>query len=145
MSLDELCLRADYVSLHIPAVAVHQQTCSTPNGSRNARKKGVRIINTARGELIDESALADAVEGGQVAGAGLDVFDPEPPKEWRLATLPQVVAIQRHRGIHQRSAGAGWHRNCRGVARFPQGRDHPHTRRTSLLFPRKPTSGCGLT
>ena len=63
------------------------------NAERFAKcKKGVRIINTARGELIDEAALADAIESGHVAGAGLDVFDPEPPKNWRLAMLPQVVA-----------------------------------------------------
>ena len=90
VSLDELCLRADYISLHIPALP---STRHLFNAERLAKcKKGVRIINTARGELIDESALADAVESGHVAGAGLDVFDPEPPKEWRLATLPQVVA-----------------------------------------------------
>ncbi len=90
VSLDELCLRADYISLHIPALP---STKHLFNAERFAKcKKGVRIINTARGELIDESALADAVESGHVAGAGLDVFDPEPPKDWRLATLPQVVA-----------------------------------------------------
>ena len=64
------------------------------NAERLAKcKKGVRIINTARGELIDESALWPMPSrSGHVAGAGLDVFDPEPPKDWRLATLPQVVA-----------------------------------------------------
>ena len=55
-------------------------------------KPGVRIVNTARGELIDEGALADAIEARQVAGAGLDVFQKEPPADWRLAKLPQVVA-----------------------------------------------------
>jgi D-3-phosphoglycerate dehydrogenase len=49
-------------------------------------------VNTARGELIDEAALADAIEGRQVAGAGLDVFESEPPVDWRLAKLPQVIA-----------------------------------------------------
>ena len=52
----------------------------------------MRIVNTARGELIDENALADAIESGHVAGAALDVFEVEPPKNWRLAQLPQVVA-----------------------------------------------------
>jgi D-3-phosphoglycerate dehydrogenase len=89
-TLDELCARADYISLHVPALP---STKHLFNAARFGKcKKGVRIINTARGELIDETALADAIERGQVAGAGLDVFDPEPPKNWRLAMLPQVVA-----------------------------------------------------
>ncbi len=63
------------------------------NAERLARcKKGVRIVNTARGELIDEAALADAIESGHVAGAGLDVFESEPPTDKRLTSLPQVVA-----------------------------------------------------
>jgi D-3-phosphoglycerate dehydrogenase len=90
VSLDELCARADYISLHLPSLP---STRHVFNAERFALcKKGVRIINTARGELIDEQALADAIESGQVGGAGLDVFDVEPPKDWRLATLPQVVA-----------------------------------------------------
>ena len=90
VSLDDLCARADYISLHLPALP---STKHIFDAERFARcKKGVRIINTARGELIDEMALADAIEKGHVAGAGLDVFEEEPPKNWRLATLPQVVA-----------------------------------------------------
>ena len=90
VSLDDLCARADYISLHVPALP---STKHLFNAERFAKcKKGVRIINTARGELIDETALADAIEKGHVAGAGLDVFDPEPPKDWRLLMLPQVVA-----------------------------------------------------
>jgi D-3-phosphoglycerate dehydrogenase / 2-oxoglutarate reductase len=90
VSLDDLCARADYISLHVPALP---STKHLFNAERFAKcKKGVRIINTARGELIDETALADAIEKGHVAGAGLDVFDAEPPRDWRLVTLPQVVA-----------------------------------------------------
>ena len=90
VSLDDLCARADYISLHIPALPSKKQLF---NADRFGKcKKGVRIINTARGELIDDNALADAIERGHVAGAGIDVFDPEPPTNWRLPTLPQVVA-----------------------------------------------------
>jgi D-3-phosphoglycerate dehydrogenase len=55
-------------------------------------KPGVRLICTARGGIIDEAALVEALETGQVAGAGLDVFSQEPPGESRLATHPRVVA-----------------------------------------------------
>jgi len=90
VTLDGLCARADYISLHLPALP---STRHIFNAERLTRcKKGVRIVNTARGELIDETALADAIETGHVAGAGLDVFESEPPKDWRLATMPQVVA-----------------------------------------------------
>jgi D-3-phosphoglycerate dehydrogenase len=90
VSLDDLCARADYISLHLPALA---STRHLFDAERLAKcKKGVRIVNTARGELMDEQALAAAIEAGHVAGAGLDVFETEPPGDWRLATLPQVVA-----------------------------------------------------
>ena len=65
VSLDDLCARADYISLHVPALP---STRHLFNAERFAKcKKGVRIINTARGELIDEAALADAIESGHVA------------------------------------------------------------------------------
>jgi D-3-phosphoglycerate dehydrogenase len=90
VSLDDLCARSDYISLHVPALPTTRHLF---NAGRLARcKKGVRIVNTARGELVDEAALADAIEKGHVGGAALDVFDPEPPKNWRLPGLPQVVA-----------------------------------------------------
>jgi D-3-phosphoglycerate dehydrogenase len=90
VSLDELCAQADYISLHLPALP---STRHMFNRERLAKcKKGARLINTARGELVDHAALADAIERGHIAGAGLDVFDPEPPVDWRLARLPQVVA-----------------------------------------------------
>ena len=88
--LDDLCARADYISLHVPATP---ETRGLVDAERLRRcKRGVRIVNTARGELIDQSALADAIESGHVGGAGIDVFEIEPPTDWRLAKLPQVVA-----------------------------------------------------
>ena len=90
VSLDELCSRADYITLHIPATP---ETKHLFNAERFAAcKPGVRIINTARGELIDEAALAEAIRRGHVAGAGLDVFAQEPPPDQSLVGLPQVVA-----------------------------------------------------
>jgi D-3-phosphoglycerate dehydrogenase len=88
--LDGLCAKADYISLHIPSTP---ETRHLFNRERFAKcKPSARIINTARGELIDEAALAEAIKGGHIAGAGLDVFETEPPKDGVLTTLPQVVA-----------------------------------------------------
>jgi D-3-phosphoglycerate dehydrogenase len=90
LGLDALCETADYISLHVPATT---ETRHLFGKARLAKcKKGIRIVNTARGELIDETALADAIESGHVAGAALDVFEKEPPADWRLVQLPQVVA-----------------------------------------------------
>lgn len=90
LSLDEVCGIADYLTLHIP---VTPETRHFLNKERLDRcKAGVRIVNTARGELIDEGALTDAIQAGAVAGAALDVFEKEPPADWRLSSLPQVVA-----------------------------------------------------
>jgi D-3-phosphoglycerate dehydrogenase / 2-oxoglutarate reductase len=90
VSLDDLLRRADFITLHVPALP---ETRHLINADSLARmKKGVRIVNTARGELIDDAALAAAIESGHVAGAALDVFDPEPPTDNRLTSLPQVIA-----------------------------------------------------
>jgi D-3-phosphoglycerate dehydrogenase len=90
MTLDALCAVADYITLHLPATAETRQLF---NDARFARcKPGLRLINTARGELIDQAALRRAIESGIVEGAGLDVFEQEPPTDWSLAKMPQVVA-----------------------------------------------------
>jgi D-3-phosphoglycerate dehydrogenase len=90
VSLDDLCATADYLTLHLPSTA---ETRHLFDSARFARcKPGLRLINTARGELIDEKALQRAIEDGIVAGAGLDVFETEPPSDWSLAQLPQVIA-----------------------------------------------------
>jgi D-3-phosphoglycerate dehydrogenase len=90
LTLEEVCAAADFLTLHLPATP---ETRHLFNDARFARiKRGVRIINTARGELIDEAALKRALDSGLVAGAGLDVFEKEPPADWALAQMPQVVA-----------------------------------------------------
>jgi D-3-phosphoglycerate dehydrogenase len=90
LDLDALCARADYISLHLPATA---ETRHLFGAARFPKcRKGVRIINTARGELIDQEALAAAIASGHVGGAGLDVFQKEPPPDTSLTGLPQVVA-----------------------------------------------------
>jgi D-3-phosphoglycerate dehydrogenase len=89
-TLDEVCAQADYLTLHLP---VTPQTRHVFNAARLAAcKRGVRLVNTARGELIDERALLEALQSGQVGAAALDVFQKEPPDEWALARHPRVVA-----------------------------------------------------
>ena len=90
LSLDDVCAVADYLTLHMP---VTPETRHIINSERLGRcKTGVRIVNTARGELVDERALIEAIQSGGVAGAAIDVFEKEPPDDWTLARLPRVVA-----------------------------------------------------
>jgi D-3-phosphoglycerate dehydrogenase len=90
VSLDELCAGADYLSLHLPLT---DATRHIFDADRLARcKRGVRIVNTARGDLIDEAALVAAIQSGQVGGAALDVYESEPTTDQTLQKLPQVVA-----------------------------------------------------
>jgi D-3-phosphoglycerate dehydrogenase len=91
VDMETLLAESDYVSLHL---AVTPETKKIINAETIAKMKdGVRIINCARGELIDQPALRDALVSGKVAGAGLDVFDPEPPAaDEPILTAPNVIA-----------------------------------------------------
>jgi D-3-phosphoglycerate dehydrogenase / 2-oxoglutarate reductase len=87
--LDQLLGESDFLSLH---TAVVPQTREMINAQSIAKmKKGVRIVNSARGELINEADLAGAIKSGHVAGAALDVFAEEPPKNCPLIGLPNVI------------------------------------------------------
>ena len=88
--LDELLPVADFISLHTPLTA---ETRHILNGERLAKtKRSVRVINCARGGLIDEAALADAISNGHVAGAALDVFETEPlPIDSPLRKISKLV------------------------------------------------------
>jgi D-3-phosphoglycerate dehydrogenase len=89
VSLDELLSRADAMSIHLPKTA---ETLGLIGAAELARtKRGVLIVNAARGGLIDEDALAAAIRSGQVGGAGIDVFATEPCTSSPLFDLPQVV------------------------------------------------------
>jgi D-3-phosphoglycerate dehydrogenase / 2-oxoglutarate reductase len=90
VTLDDLCTRSDFVSVHTPLTP---ETRGLLGRERIARmKRGVRIVNCARGGLVDEAALADAIRDGQVAGAALDVLAQEPPPAGDpLVQLEQVI------------------------------------------------------
>jgi D-3-phosphoglycerate dehydrogenase len=89
VSLDDLLARSDYLTLH---VGLTPQTADILNAENFAKmKRGVRIVNCARGELIDGSALLAALDSGQVAGVALDVFRSEPLKDSPLFGRPGVL------------------------------------------------------
>ena len=89
VELDELLERADFITLHVPYTEATANILSRENLEKT--KKGVRIINCARGGLVDEEALADLLKSGHVAGAAFDVFAQEPATENPLFGLPNVV------------------------------------------------------
>ncbi len=89
VELDELWRRADFITLHTPLT---DKTRNIINAESLAlTKKGVRLINCARGELVDDAALCEALKSGHVAGAAIDVFRQEPATESPLFGLPNVV------------------------------------------------------
>jgi D-3-phosphoglycerate dehydrogenase len=90
VALDELLAAADYITLHLPKT---QETANMLDAPQFAQMKtGVRIINCARGGIVNEEALYDALVSGKVAGAALDVFAEEPPTDWKLLKLDNVIA-----------------------------------------------------
>src|SRR5947208_5720179 len=90
VELDEIYARSDFVTVHMPMT---DETRGMINAAAFAMmKKGVRVLNCARGGIINEKDLCDAIQSGQVAGAALDVYETEPlPKEFPLRDLPQVI------------------------------------------------------
>jgi D-3-phosphoglycerate dehydrogenase / 2-oxoglutarate reductase len=85
----EMIKNADYISLHVPKTP---ETMHLINKEAIAQmKKGVIIVNCARGGVVDEEALYEALKSGQVGAAGLDVFESEPIKDFKLFSLPNVI------------------------------------------------------
>ena len=88
-NLDEIYRQADYITLHIPLVNDTKHMIS--KGELEIMKDGVRIINCARGGIISEESLYDALVSGKVAGAAIDVFEKEPPENNKLLELDNVL------------------------------------------------------
>jgi D-3-phosphoglycerate dehydrogenase len=90
VTLDELYERADYITIHVPKM---DSTIDLLDAEAFGKMKdGVMVINCARGGIINESDLYDAIRSGKVAGAALDVFSTEPPGDHPLLTLDQVIS-----------------------------------------------------
>jgi phosphoglycerate dehydrogenase-like enzyme len=92
-SLDALLAQADFITLHAPATAETRHLLNDTNLAKT--KPGLYVVNTARGDLIDEAALVRALDSGQVAGAALDVFEQEPPTDAQRAIMshPKVLPL----------------------------------------------------
>lgn len=101
--LETLLKSSDFVTLHVP---LNESTRHMIDASRlAAMKSSAYIINTARGEVIDEQALLNALKGGKIAGAALDVFEVEPPINLELIRQPNVICTP-HIGAQTREAQA---------------------------------------
>jgi len=108
LSLEEVIRNADLLSLHCPVTEDTRNLVNTE--FLEVMKPGSYLINTARGELINETALSDAIQSGRLGGAALDVFSKQPPDaENPLLSLPQVLATP-HMGSHTDGAtnAMGW-------------------------------------
>ncbi len=101
-TLDEVIEKADYITVHMPLTAETRHMLNADAFGR--MKEGVRIFNCARGGIIDESALVEALESGKIAAAGLDVYEDEPPAEdSRLRRIPNLV-LTPHLGASTKEA-----------------------------------------
>src|SRR5512139_1695369 len=90
VGLEELLAKSDYISLHLPKT---KESANMIDRAQFAMmKNGVRIVNLARGGIVNEEALYEALTSGKVASAALDVFDAEPPTDWKLLKLDNVIA-----------------------------------------------------
>ena len=135
VELDELLAVSDYLTLHLSLTA---ETRHVLNRDAFAKMKdGVRVINCARGELIDPAALTEALASGKVAGAALDVFETEPPEAGSaLLADERVIATPHIGGSSRGGAGIGRHPDRRADARLPQERRR-HQRRQHALDQRR--------
>jgi len=90
VDFDTLLSKSDIITLHIPLINSTKHLLN--KAAFNKMKTGVKIICAARGGVIDEAALLKALESGKVSGTGLDVFETEPPKDYKLTSHPNVIA-----------------------------------------------------
>ena len=99
--LGEMLPQADFITIHVPLTPHTRHMISTKEF--NLMKKGVKLIDCSRGGVVDQEALYQALISGKVAGAALDVFEEEPPKNSKLLTLNNVIATP-HMGAQTHEA-----------------------------------------
>jgi D-3-phosphoglycerate dehydrogenase len=125
--LDGAIAQADYVSIHCPK---SQATLNLFDAKRLAlMKQGAVLINTARGGIVDEKALAAALESGKLFGAGLDVYNNEPPEAANpLLSLPQVISAPHMAGVTWEAWNRMAYTAVRNVIEVLDGKpNHEHT------------------
>jgi len=97
-TVDALYARADFITLHVKKTP---ETTRMLNAAAFAKmKKGVRIVNCSRGDIVDDQALLEAIKSGQVAGAALDVFEPEPPAADNPLLKEERIIVTCHLGAN---------------------------------------------
>lgn len=101
VSLDQVWTSADILSLHCPPLGGDRPLIDRETVAKF--KKGIFLVNTARASLLDEEAILSGLELGQIAGAALDVFPEEPPRDMRLARHPRVITMP-HSGGYTRES-----------------------------------------
>jgi D-3-phosphoglycerate dehydrogenase len=105
VGLDDLCRRADVITVHVPLVAATRHLF---NSDRLAIcKRGVRLVNVARGGIYEEAAVLEALDSGQVAGAAFDVFEEEPPAPGSALLAHPLVITTPHLGASTEEAQVG--------------------------------------
>jgi glyoxylate reductase len=123
-SLDELFATSDIISIHAP---LSRETHHMINAATLARmKRGAYLINTSRGALVDENALCDALESGQLRGAGLDVYEHEPEVNPRLLKLRNAVLLPHIGSATEESRTAMSRIAAINVVRFLSGQEPLH-------------------
>jgi phosphoglycerate dehydrogenase-like enzyme len=121
VDLDQLLRRADFVTLHLPLLP---ETRNLLDARRLALlKPSAILINTARGGIVDESALLAALRQGKIAGAGLDVFETEPLPDSPLRHLDRTVLTPHVAGVSAAAVQAMAHRCCDSILAVLRGRD----------------------
>ncbi len=122
-SLDDLLAQSDFVSLHCPA---NPDTHHLIDGRRLEQMRPTAfLINTSRGDVVDERALATALRNGTIAGAALDVFEREPAVDPALLALDNVVALPHLGSATTESRSAMGHRALANIAAFLDGSEPP--------------------
>ena len=123
-SLDELLATSDVVSLHVPLA---RETHYLIDANALAKmKRGAYLINTSRGALVDENALCDALESGQLRGAGLDVYEFEPEVNPRLLAMQNVILLPHIGSATEEARNAMARIAATNVLLFLQGREPLH-------------------